>query len=128
MYLGWLPYAIHGSNKAWAVGRRISSGCVRMYNDDVEELYDLIQVGTKVTVVDQPIKFGWIAGELYMEAHPTQKESELLQLGHKLDDRVSPAIVTQAQKWAGSQAGRIDVNLVKEVARARLGYPIRITR
>jgi L,D-transpeptidase ErfK/SrfK len=128
MYLGWKPYAIHGSNKAWGVGRRISSGCVRMYNEDVEELYDLVNVGTKVTVVDQPIKFGWIGGELYMEAHPTQKEGEALQLGDKIEKSVPPTIVSQAQTWAGSQASRIDVERVKEVARERLGYPIRITR
>jgi L,D-transpeptidase ErfK/SrfK len=128
LYLGWSPYAIHGSNKPWAVGRRISSGCVRMYNDDVEELFDVVSVGTKVTVVDQPIKFGWIDGELYMEAHPTQTETERLQLGEKIASAVPPTVVSQAKTWAGSQASRIDVERVREVARERRGYPIRITR
>jgi L,D-transpeptidase ErfK/SrfK len=128
LYLGWTPYAIHGSNKAWAVGRRISSGCVRMYNEDIEELFELAPIGTKVTVVDQPIKFGWIDGELYMEAHPTKKEQDRLQLGDKVEASVSPTVVAQAKTWAGSQAARVDLERVREVARERRGYPVRITR
>ena len=55
MYLGWPLYAIHGTNNPWAVGRRSSSGCIRMYPEHAEELYELVEVGTKVTVVDQPV-------------------------------------------------------------------------
>ena len=128
MYLGWPTYTIHGSNKPWGVGRRISSGCVRMYNEDVEELYGLVKVGTKVTIVDQPIKFGWIDGELYMEAHPTMAEVNRLQVGGKLEGKVAESTIKQAQTWAGSQSARLDVERVREVARDRLGYPIRVTR
>jgi L,D-transpeptidase ErfK/SrfK len=99
-----------------------------MYNDDVEELYELVKVGTKVTVVDQPIKFGWIDGELYMEAHPSQAEVDQLQIGGKLDSKVAQAAIKQAQTWAGTKASRLDLERVREVARDRLGYPIRITR
>ena len=79
MYLGWPQYAIHGTNKPWGIGRRTSSGCIRMYPEDAEELYELVGPGTKVTVVDQPIKFGGIDGELFMEAHPTQQQSDQLE-------------------------------------------------
>jgi L,D-transpeptidase ErfK/SrfK len=128
LYLGWPTYTIHGSSKPWGVGRRISSGCVRMYNDDVEELYDLVKVGTKVTIVNQPVKFGWINGELYMEAHPSVAEIDRLQIGGKIDATVSESTIKQAQTWAGSQSARLDVERVRTVARERLGYPIRVTR
>ena len=47
-------YLIHGTNKPFAVGRRVSSGCIRMYTKDVEQLYDAVRVGTKVVIVDEP--------------------------------------------------------------------------
>ena len=42
MYLGWPTYLIHGTNKPWGIGRRSSSGCIRMYPEDAEELFDLV--------------------------------------------------------------------------------------
>jgi L,D-transpeptidase ErfK/SrfK len=128
LYLGWRPYSIHGTNKPLGVGRRVSSGCVRMYNDDVEDLFERVAVGTKVTVVDQPIKFGWIDGDLYIEAHPTQSQSEKIQLGDEVKFEIPSTLVAQALTSAGSEAWRVDHDRVRKAARERLGYPIRITR
>lgn len=50
----WGKYGIHGTNKAWLIGERVSSGCIRMHNKDVEKLFDKIPVGTEV-YVDGPI-------------------------------------------------------------------------
>ncbi|MBX5466008.1 MAG: L,D-transpeptidase family protein [Firmicutes bacterium] len=47
----WGIYGIHGTNKPWTVGTVASHGCFRMYNRDVEALYDQVQIGTPVTVV-----------------------------------------------------------------------------
>ncbi len=44
-------YGIHGTTKPWEIGRRVSHGCVRMMNHDVEEIFNLVQVGTKVIIV-----------------------------------------------------------------------------
>ena len=79
MYLGWSQYLIHGTNKPLGIGRRASSGCVRMYPEDIEYLFDRIAIGTKVTVVDQPIKLSWIDDALYIEAHPTQAQSDQIE-------------------------------------------------
>ncbi len=68
MYLGWPQYLIHGTNKPYGVGLRSSHGCIRMYPEDVEMLYELIQPGEKVTVVNQPFVFGWHDGQLYLQA------------------------------------------------------------
>jgi lipoprotein-anchoring transpeptidase ErfK/SrfK len=51
MYLGSTIYRIHGSNEPWTIGQNVSSGCIRMRNVDVIDLYDRVKVGTKVVVL-----------------------------------------------------------------------------
>lgn len=46
----WGNYGIHGTDRPWSIGSYASIGCVRMFNEDVEELYDLVEVGTKVKI------------------------------------------------------------------------------
>lgn len=128
MYLGWPEYLIHGTNKPWGVGRRVSSGCVRMYPEDVETLFEMVDVGTKVTVIDQPIKFGWIGSELYMEAHPTQQQSDQLEAEGKFDRLLDSSVVEHVVAVAGEDRGRLDWSGIRRVTMERRGYPIRITR
>jgi lipoprotein-anchoring transpeptidase ErfK/SrfK len=51
MYLGSTLYRIHGSNEPWTIGTAVSSGCIRMRNEDVIDLYERVRVGTKVVVI-----------------------------------------------------------------------------
>jgi lipoprotein-anchoring transpeptidase ErfK/SrfK len=51
MYLGSSLYRIHGSNEPWTIGQGVSSGCIRMRNEDVIDLYERVKVGTKVVVI-----------------------------------------------------------------------------
>ena len=51
MYLGSTLYRIHGSNEPWTIGTAVSSGCIRMRNEDVIDLYERVKVGTKVVVL-----------------------------------------------------------------------------
>jgi lipoprotein-anchoring transpeptidase ErfK/SrfK len=51
MYLGSTLYRIHGSNEPWTIGTQVSSGCIRMRNEDVVDLYNRVKVGTKVIVM-----------------------------------------------------------------------------
>lgn len=51
MYLGSTLYRIHGSNEPWTIGQMVSSGCIRMRNEDVVDLYERVKVGTKVVVI-----------------------------------------------------------------------------
>ena len=46
-------YRVHGTNEPWSIGLNVSSGCFRMINDDVEDLYQRVQVGAKVIVLMQ---------------------------------------------------------------------------
>jgi lipoprotein-anchoring transpeptidase ErfK/SrfK len=51
MYLGSTLYRIHGSNEPWTIGSQVSSGCIRMRNEDVIDLYGRVKIGTKVVVM-----------------------------------------------------------------------------
>jgi lipoprotein-anchoring transpeptidase ErfK/SrfK len=51
LYLGSSLYRIHGSNEPWTIGQAVSSGCIRMRNEDVIDLYEKVRIGTKVVVI-----------------------------------------------------------------------------
>ena len=51
MYLGSTLYRIHGTAEPWTIGHAVSSGCIRMRNEDVTDLYQRVKVGTRVIVL-----------------------------------------------------------------------------
>ncbi|WP_237151900.1 L,D-transpeptidase [Oryzibacter oryziterrae] len=53
MYIGSTIYRIHGTAEPWTIGEAVSSGCIRMTNDDVADLYERVGVGTKVVVLHE---------------------------------------------------------------------------
>ena len=60
---------IHGTNKPWGVGRRVSHGCVRLYPEDIPRLFEVVGVGTQVLIVREPIKVGVSEGRVFLEVH-----------------------------------------------------------
>ena len=97
-------YLIHGTNNPMAVGMAITHGCVRMYPEDVAALFPLIPVGTKVWLINEPVKVAFVDGELLMEAHPpvdeegqNTAEPDLDQLSQKLDQALGTT--TAAIHW-----------------------------
>lgn len=74
LQLGLPNYLIHGSNKKYGIGMRVSHGCIRLYPDNIRELFQRVTVGTPVRIVNQPYKAGWQGGRLYLEAHPPLAE------------------------------------------------------
>ena len=62
-------YLIHGTNRPSGVGMQVTHGCVRMFPEDIKELYPQVPVNTPVRLVDQPYKMGWRGDELFMEVH-----------------------------------------------------------
>lgn len=126
--LGWPNFVIHGTNKPDGVGRRVSHGCIRLYPENIEALFDLVPVGTRVTTVDQPVKAGWSDGALYLEVHPTQDEADEIE-AHGRIENPSPLDAEQiVRQKAGELAERVDWALVKHTARARRGIPVPIVR
>lgn len=101
LYLGIPGYRIHGTDidKVYGIGMQITHGCVRMYPEDIEQLYDLVPSGTNVYIVKQPIKVGWLNNVLYIEAHPDLEGENMgkdrryqiaLDLIRKHNDQVLP--------------------------------------
>jgi L,D-transpeptidase ErfK/SrfK len=72
-------YLIHGTNKPYGVGMRVTHGCVRLLPEDIEHLFDRVKVGTPVQIVNQPVKTGWQDGVLHVEVHPPLDEDPVAQ-------------------------------------------------
>jgi L,D-transpeptidase ErfK/SrfK len=125
LYLGWKEFRIHGSNKPWAIGRRVSSGCMRMYPEDIIRVYGEVPVGTKVTVVEQPILIAWAGRQLYIEANPSRTQSNALEI----DGEFEPKDMTDGlRKVILSVAGRagdlIDWDAAEQAVHERRGIPV----
>ena len=110
-------YLIHGTNKPAGVGMRVSHGCVRLYPEDVERLFDRIEVGTPVHIVDQPVLAGWSDGQLYLEVHPPLEEDERDLL---VD---AERAISDALARAGESYRVIDRNIVTRIVEQRRGLP-----
>jgi L,D-transpeptidase ErfK/SrfK len=128
MYLGWSAYLIHGTDDWRGIGRRDSRGCIRMYPEDIVTMFNEVPVGTKVTVVDEPIKFAWIDGRLYMQAHPDPKQIDQIEAEEHRDYDVPKGFVALVQAKAGPQADRIDWAAVRQAMWQRNDVPVAITR
>jgi L,D-transpeptidase ErfK/SrfK len=93
-------YAIHGTNVPWGVGMQVSHGCVRLYPEDIEALFDRVKVGSPGEFVYQPVKFGWKGDALYVEVHPDlyAKAPGLWNLAIKEAERAGVADQVDARK------------------------------
>jgi L,D-transpeptidase ErfK/SrfK len=74
--LGWPSYLIHGTNKPYGVGLRSSHGCIRLYPEDVEKIFAMVNPGTAVRVVNQPFVFGRHQGQLYLQAYTVLQDDK----------------------------------------------------
>jgi L,D-transpeptidase ErfK/SrfK len=105
-------YFVHGTNKPFGVGQRVSHGCVRLYPDDIQTLADNAPVGTEVRIIDQPFKVGWNNGVLFLEAHPPlEGEPNLKSLAGLIEAATSHRKVV------------VDWARVEEMARTSTGMP-----
>ena len=129
LYLGWPTYLIHGTNKPYGVGRRVSRGCIRMYPQGVERLFAEIPVGTPVTAVNQLVKLGWHMGELYLEAQPDFGQIDELEETQGISPRQPTAEDRQLiLDRAGPDGYRIDWVVAEAELVRRRGIPVQITR
>ncbi len=70
MRLGRPDYLIHGTNKPYGIGMRVSHGCIRLYPEDIEALFSEVALKTPVNIINQPYKIGVKDSVIYLEAHP----------------------------------------------------------
>ncbi|MFB0768002.1 L,D-transpeptidase family protein [Aeromonas salmonicida] len=123
LYIGKM-YAIHGTNAQFGIGLRVSHGCVRLRNEDIEYLFKQIPVGTRVQFVNQPIKATVEPdGRRYLEVHQPLSRSEA-EFNSSLP---APLPMTQAATHFIAHADS-DSQLVKQALEQRSGMPIAINR
>jgi L,D-transpeptidase ErfK/SrfK len=128
LYLGWPTYLIHGTNKPYGVGRRVSRGCIRLYPENIAWLFEHAGEGTPVTVVDQPVKIGRSNGEIYLEVHPTRAQADQIEETGVAGLDVIPDPMDTILNFAGEDIRRIDWAMVDRVLDERRGYPVQITQ
>jgi L,D-transpeptidase ErfK/SrfK len=95
--LGIKSYLIHGTDesRAFGIGMRVSHGCIRLYPEDIEVLFRRVAVGTRVRIIDEPIKVGWLRNELYLQAHrPLEAEEQPMHKEPEWDDLLNRLLTT----------------------------------
>lgn len=113
-------YLIHGTNQPYGVGMRVSHGCVRLYPENIELLYSMVEVGEPVMIVNEPYLAGWRNGELYLESH-TPLEDDTLSSTEQLQvmfDAVAMKSTVFADKATQEHA--------RLIAEKGQGVPIRV--
>jgi L,D-transpeptidase ErfK/SrfK len=120
LYLGHSGYLIHGTNRPYGIGMRVTHGCVRLYPEDVEELFRRVPVGTRVLMLDAPFKAGWKGNVLYVEAHPAFNE-EAEPEAHK---DISPVRQVVLDAVRGQPHSPIDWTEIELIARQATGVPV----
>ncbi|MEE9355696.1 MAG: L,D-transpeptidase family protein [Methylococcaceae bacterium] len=125
MRLGVPGYLIHGTNKPYGVGMRVSHGCIRMYPEDIQALFPMIQVGTPVNIVNQPIKAGWSGDVLYVEIHPEHGKQKGSSATYQ--ERLENAL-NLIEKANNNQVMTLNGRVLKEVLRRPTGEPIEVFR
>ncbi len=113
-------YLIHGTNRPAGVGMQVTHGCMRLYPEDIEELFGAVPVNTPVNIVNQPFKAGWHAGHLWVEVHPALKE----------DDVVPPTLTDLTRLVVQATRERIvpvDWTAVQRAFSEARGMPVRVS-
>lgn len=120
MRLGRPEYLIHGTNKPYGIGMRVSHGCIRLYPEDIEALFAEVTLKTPVNIINQPYKLGVKDEVIYLEAHPfLQEDSEQYQ--NNLTSVVSLLI-----DMAGGRDYELDWDKAHEAINRPTGLPVAI--
>jgi L,D-transpeptidase ErfK/SrfK len=114
MTIGRTSYGIHGTNARWSIGREATHGCLRLYEDEVQRLYDRIPEGTRIQIVYQPFKWGLEGDRIYFEAHP--------DLYGQRPDRLAAFELPRALGLLGA----IDLELAWRTLDEALGVPVAV--
>ncbi|EMN1408765.1 L,D-transpeptidase [Enterobacter chuandaensis] len=108
IYIGRL-YAIHGTNSNFGIGLRVSQGCIRLRNNDIKYLFDNVPVGTRVQLIDRPVKMTTEPdGSRWVEVHePLSRNRAEFESTRKVPLPISAAQRTQLiNEGAGAELER----------------------
>jgi L,D-transpeptidase ErfK/SrfK len=121
MRLNRPQYLIHGTNKPYGVGMRVSHGCIRLYPEDIARLFPDVPVGTPVRIVNQPYIAGWLDGRLYLEAHkPLAEDAKRWKGSLKPMEKA-------LQKKAADRPVTLNWGRARQVAQAHMGVPFSVS-
>lgn len=120
VYLGLNGYLIHGTNDPSSIGRLVSSGCIRLYNHDIETLYHQVSNGTPVYIIYYPNKVGWEDGYLYLESHKA--------IGHEkgIYEKYAKSAPQVVQEIIEYRPANIHWEKVREIESRQTGIPYSI--
>ncbi|HEY5264361.1 MAG TPA: L,D-transpeptidase family protein, partial [Steroidobacteraceae bacterium] len=124
--LGWPSYLIHGTNKPYGVGMRSSHGCMRLYPEDIAVFFDMIPIGTKVTVVNQPYLFGWRDGTLYMQSYGAMQDDSR-DWNKDRKRLIAHLLKPTLRKKIADHTSEIDWQRVGDLAHTPRAVPVPIT-
>ena len=120
--LGTTGYLIHGSNKKFGIGMRVSHGCFRMLNNNVLELAKMAPVGTTVRIINEPYKFGVSQNKVYLEAHAPLDDSGVQSIVDK-----HTTVINSLLKHDNLATGfQLDWEVVRDVVAGEDGIPVEI--
>jgi len=118
--LGIPGYLIHGTNRPYGIGMRVSHGCIQLYPEDISALFHNVPLGTPVTIINRPYLMGRIDGKPYLEAHLAPNSDLLLNKQEIIDRLIAAASESQIEK------SEINWHRAIKVAQLRLGIPLPI--
>jgi L,D-transpeptidase ErfK/SrfK len=124
--LSWPSYLIHGTNKPYGVGMRSSHGCMRLYPEDIAVFFDLIPIGTQVTVVNQPYLFGRRDGITYFQAYSVM-EDDSRDWAKNRQKLLARLFNPKARHELSVQTDSIDWQRVGDLAHAPRAVPFPVT-
>jgi L,D-transpeptidase ErfK/SrfK len=116
-------YLIHGTNKPAGVGMRSSHGCIRLYPEDIEELFGRVARGTHVRIVNLPVLVGWRDGALYLEVHRPLTEDT-----RDLDAEAERLLASALGRAGRTGTVEIDHDAVRKIAVEQRGVPLPVQR
>jgi len=113
-------YFLHGTNKSFGIGTKVSHGCIRLYNKDISKLVYQVPKKTPVRFVKEPIKLGMKGNELFVELHPDK--------GDKLSNKKMVRLIIKEAIRLEKRYGSIDLDLaaIERAIKTPLGIPQRI--
>jgi len=124
-YLQWPSYLIHGTNKPAGVGLRSSHGCIRLYPEDIAQLFDTVPIGTQVRVVNQPFVFGWHEGQLYMQPYDVLEDDARWKKSPRA--RLAKAINAGQQKQLKAHGEEVNWDLVASLSKEPRGLAVPVS-
>jgi L,D-transpeptidase ErfK/SrfK len=119
--LSRLSYGIHGTNKPWGVGRRVSHGCIRLYPEDIATLFRLVPVGSMVRITYEPIKAGWSDGRCWLQVF----EDFDNRIANPLEEAVSR--IKSGCEAVAENGGTLDMQAVKKALAEKKGIPLPVS-